>query len=430
MSSKEKRQLRNKISARNFRVRRKEYISTLEGDIAERDRLLDAIRTELGESRNENQALRQEIATLKKVLLDGRGSGDAPMLNLPPPAPLPAQSAAATLAASNNANAANAAAAASNLLTANPHKDLPNSPRLNPRAFWGGVGMGMGMGGITPVHTALMPEVLLGNVRSNKVPFQENINPSLNLSDMFKQAQQQQQSGSNVAGFDGFADLNPFTMKTLDAYRMHLWGKMAAQQQAHQQQQRESASFAQANQLSGLASGLRPHFLLPSASTAGKLGLSSTAAVSSLLSGKHATSHYPTPPSSPRLGSTTPPTKVNLDKLQKEQQTAAFTALASQTLFKKLGSAFWDAFSGSSPSPSTSSPSLDTDKVRRVLEGKAVVRVVDIEPATPVPTAATLSSSSPLKTIVAPTPVKDHKSCCTELLEESMRSLTLGKKNP
>lgn len=68
MSSKEKRQLRNKISARNFRVRRKEYITTLEGDIAERDRLIDAIRTELGSTKSENNALRQEITALKKAL--------------------------------------------------------------------------------------------------------------------------------------------------------------------------------------------------------------------------------------------------------------------------------------------------------------------------------------------------------------------------
>lgn len=55
-----------------------EYISTLEGDIAERDRLLEAIRNELGSSRNENLALRREVENLKRVLLDGRGQ-------LPPP---------------------------------------------------------------------------------------------------------------------------------------------------------------------------------------------------------------------------------------------------------------------------------------------------------------------------------------------------------
>lgn len=51
-----------------------EYISTLEGDIAERDHLLQVVRAQLGETQSENVALRQEIDALKKVLLSGRGS--------------------------------------------------------------------------------------------------------------------------------------------------------------------------------------------------------------------------------------------------------------------------------------------------------------------------------------------------------------------
>ena len=80
----------------------------MELDIAERDRLLDAIRTELGTSRSENLALRQEIEALKRTLLEGRSSstssssmnvdnGGIEGLNLPPPAPLPERSAAEVL---------------------------------------------------------------------------------------------------------------------------------------------------------------------------------------------------------------------------------------------------------------------------------------------------------------------------------------------
>lgn len=156
-------------------------------------------------------------------------------------------------------------------------------------------------------------------------------------------------------------------------------------------------------------------------------------------------------------------------------------AMASQTLFRKLGSAVWDAFIGS-PSHSSSSSSSssrgdwDADKVRKVLEGKAVLRVVDVEPAT-VSTAAaaaaaasvsstqsTPSSSSSKWTGVAsrssssslgqsrstvastssssassssnlPHATEDsnsNKMCCKaavcDILEESMRSLSLGKK--
>lgn len=58
LSSKEKRQLRNKLSARAFRNRRKDYIGTLEGHIKDRDNVIDAIKAELVSSRTENQDLR------------------------------------------------------------------------------------------------------------------------------------------------------------------------------------------------------------------------------------------------------------------------------------------------------------------------------------------------------------------------------------
>jgi hypothetical protein len=58
LSSKEKRQLRNKLSARAFRTRRKDYIGTLEGHIKDRDHVIDAIKSELTTSRTENMDLR------------------------------------------------------------------------------------------------------------------------------------------------------------------------------------------------------------------------------------------------------------------------------------------------------------------------------------------------------------------------------------
>lgn len=143
-------------------------------------------------------------------------------------------------------------------------------------------------------------------------------------------------------------------------------------------------------------------------------------------------------------------------------------AMASQTLFRKLGSAVWDAFIGS-PSQSSSSSSSrgdwDADKVRKVLEGKAVLRVVDVEPAT-VSTAAAAGSASVSSTPSAspkwsgvasrsssrssvastssassssssnqpPATEDSNKMCCKtkaavcDILEESMRGLSLGKK--
>ncbi|KAG5653731.1 hypothetical protein H0H81_010988 [Sphagnurus paluster] len=467
MTSKEKRQLRNKISARNFRVRRKEYISTLEGDIAERDRLLDAIRSELGSTQSENYALRQEIAALKRTLLEGRGiavgspvvsaEDSFPLLNLPPPAPLPAQSAAATLAQAAAAAASArptspaltpANATAAQLLTANTQKDASASGR-----FWGGAstGMRLGMGGITPVHRVVLPEVsvadlLLGQfgnanavVREEKL--QENLNPLLNGPPVVSSTKQ---DVKNVLGFDGFADVNPFTMKTLDAYRMHLWGKMAAQHHTHQQLQQQQQHQQHHAHLTGLASSLRPAFFSAPTTPATSL--------SALLSGKHtpaAAPPYtlPTPSTPPPPYQSAPPSpliglgksgvaeKLEREKerereRQKEKETAMYAALASQTLLRKLGSAFWDAFSGgagpvaSGSGSGASAKAWDSDKVRRVLEGKAVVRVVDIEEPPP-PRAP----RSPTPAAVENMPRKCTVSCAvSDILEESMRSLSIGKK--
>jgi hypothetical protein len=115
-------------------------------------------------------------------------------------------------------------------------------------------------------------------------------------------------------------------------------------------------------------------------------------------------------------------------------------AMASQTLFRKLGSAVWDAFIGS-PSHSSSSSSSrgdwDADKVRKVLEGKAVLRVVDLEPAAATgQSRSTVASTSSASSSNQPhaTEESSSKMCCKtkaavcDILEESMRGLSLGKK--
>ncbi|KAF8462880.1 hypothetical protein BDZ91DRAFT_732608 [Kalaharituber pfeilii] len=59
LSSKERRQLRNKVSARAFRSRRKEYISQLEAEVANKT-------SEAAELRAENTTLKSEIAQLQE----------------------------------------------------------------------------------------------------------------------------------------------------------------------------------------------------------------------------------------------------------------------------------------------------------------------------------------------------------------------------
>ncbi|KAG6331308.1 hypothetical protein ID866_7781 [Astraeus odoratus] len=447
MSSKEKRQLRNKISARNFRVRRKEYINTLEGDIAERDRLIDAIRAELGSSKSENIALRQEIAALKKCLLEGRGLPD-----LPPPADLPPSPASPPVPTSSTSSAT---PSSSSIVTPNTQKDLPTSPRISNRPFWGGLG---GMG-VTPVHTTFIPPIAVlaskassassspilqpsifyeETVRSRAL--QENLNPGLNPS-LPSNLVEKKGSASivpalshlsnigNIGAFDTFADTNPFTLKSLDAYRMQLWGKMAAQHSttAHSQQ---TYTPPQSPPLAptGLAGGLRPHYFMGSTKLGGVL--SPKASTVGIGAGA-----YPTPPSSPppslSLSSSSHPSTGSA------REQAAIAVLASQTLLGKLGQAFWEAFSGSSsasPSPHLAPASAvmnkqwDTEKVRKVLEGRAIIKVVDVEPVQSIAPPPPLTPST--QKMKGPEKSKTGGQSCalTDILEESMRSLTLGKK--
>ncbi|KAI0250936.1 hypothetical protein BJV78DRAFT_1282845 [Lactifluus subvellereus] len=401
MSSKEKRQLRNKISARNFRVRRKEYITTLEGDIAERDRLIDAIRTELGSSQSENVALRQEITALKKALLASAGRAESPAL--PPPGPIPAPTPSIRVAAT------------SSLVTPNTQKDLPSSPRLAAsasKAFWGG---STSFGGVTPVHTTLIPENFvqpLANVKpltgahAYSPTFQENINPLLKSGNLGP-SPNAFGSLSKPVPFDAFAEANPFTMKMFDAYRMQLLSHIV-QYQPPQSQQQPPAS------VTGLAAGLRPHHFVPP-----------RAPSSSILSGKH-TPTYPSPPSSPKLG---PASFASPKELLTPQQ-ALLATMASQTLLQRLGSAFWKAFTADAASTETTLdapvPTWDADKIRRVLEGKAVVRVVDVEPEEKV-RAASVSVSTQTLPDEAKTRESSKECCVTSVLEDSMRALSLGR---
>ena len=185
---------------------RTEYITTLESDVAERDRLIDAIRVELGSTKSENTALQQEIKALKKALLGGAGRSSSPAL--PPPSPIPISA----------PTPARSSASTSSLLTPNIHKDLPStSPRLATKAaFWGG--SSATFGGVTPVHTVTIPDLLAGAAIKSPA-LQENINPALNTNSSINNVGLATLGGpGKPAAFDSFADINPFTMKMLDAY--------------------------------------------------------------------------------------------------------------------------------------------------------------------------------------------------------------------
>ena len=381
-----------------------EYITTLEADVAERDRLIDAIRSELGSTKSENSALKQEIEILKKSLLQ---ANPAPVL--PPPAPLPAVSAAFTVAARNSAPSP---APSSPLLAPNPNKDLPSSPRLasTRSGFWGGGSNPFGtIGGFTPVHTTLVPELSLSALAGkglltapSKPSLQENLNPALNAVKKPTAAPQPNATGLQPPSqFDSFTDLTPFTMKSMDLYRMSLWSNVGTQKQLQHQQQPH-----QIPPLSGLAAALPIHHFAAATTKPSTSPLVPSKVV------KHTT---PTP--GPETSS------------KATAQEAMLASLASQTLLAKLGSAFWEAFSGQSPRKG-----VDTDKVRKVLEGKAIVKVVDVDEPAPQQKLKRATNTTSMTTSPNFCPKSmDIKSCqarATEILEESMRSLSISKRGP
>lgn len=403
-----------------------EYISTLESHIADRDRLIDAIRQELGASKLENDELRREVDALKRAMLEGRTTAES--LALPPPAPLDANGdpirPISPLSSSTQQHAPR-----SKLNKPNMRKDIaaPGSP-----AFWGGVGTFTG--GVTPVHATLVPDIILppsrmapslstSDLLSGKVSNwwarshtgeQENFNPLMNTtpsmfnspppsdSELDKDSPRSSPLNNAFHGmsrFDAFMELNPFTIKSADDYKMQLWAQMAA---ARQQQpnvtQQPSQRFAQpsygnhqhaqsnANGNSGsLLSALRPAFFQGSSpKPVDNSPQSPKSTLAALLSGKAIASSVSSstyPPSSPRQRPSQPVAASNVPTSQQ----AYVAALASQTLLSRLSSAFWDAFSGSNTAPHIASGPArggwDAEKVRKVLEGRAVVRVVDVDPS-------------------------------------------------
>ncbi|KAF8940147.1 hypothetical protein BGZ47_007870 [Haplosporangium gracile] len=151
MTSKERRQLRNKISARNFRVRRKEYIYTLEGQVLQHKTEARHLREAVTLMQDENQRLKDELETVRRQLeattLSSSSINPAtiaatsidPTLAPEPSMPLSKENQSLLTSIMNrNVTAAMNPNAKSNItlsmarpqspiLTPNLHKDVPNS---------------------------------------------------------------------------------------------------------------------------------------------------------------------------------------------------------------------------------------------------------------------------------------------------------------
>jgi len=232
---------------------------------------------------------------------------------------------------------------------------------------------------------------------------------------------------------------------------MQLWTKMASQHIAQSQQHASNnrsvsppplisspspftnpslpgSPNSHGNQLNGLAASLsRLHFSKDNLKTPSSPPIEKPSAiVSALLSGKHIPGHSSLPSSS--LSSKEKDISYSAPVADREQQQHAMVAaLASQTLLRKLGGAFWEAFSA--PSTTSSAPNsgahafrdmskVDVEKVRKVLEGKAVIKIVDVEPTPPPMIRKDVNISC-----------KEERKCdISSLLEEGLRGLTISVK--
>lgn len=199
LSSKEKRQLRNKISARNFRTRRKEHISHLEQQVADRDALIEGLRQQLSQVTVQNKELNEEVRALKsksmsssdvnkilealqKGLLNNNNSSSssATLVQDGPMGPPPRSSSSASM---NEPVSRSSRPSTPNMIPSSPRpmsprpsmvrrqspaisqpntkKDLPPSASSSsgPRSFWGGVGGSGSSSNFMSVHTVLVPHL-------------------------------------------------------------------------------------------------------------------------------------------------------------------------------------------------------------------------------------------------------------------------------
>ncbi|WVQ98055.1 hypothetical protein IAU59_005177 [Kwoniella sp. CBS 9459] len=362
LSSKEKRQLRNKLSARAFRTRRKDYIGTLESHIQDRDSVIDEMRAELVNSRTENQDLRRELAALKASTMSILHPESANKSSVSP-AMVNALAMSPSLASppiSNNATAGPGPNTIRRnntpLNTYNPRKDIPSSLK----GGWGGNDNMFG-GGSTICHTMFTPDLVLPSASasastsaSTPAPLRSladlprvNLNPHLNEEVHTSRGPVLANVGNGQdtsRTFSNWSEDTPFSLRSMDSYRMQMWSRLA----------REAAADK-----ASLTGDMRPKFYVEVKEEKPDFDSASVATVAAAAASSHITS--------------------------------------------KLASSFWSAFQGNG-----SGQGLDTDKLAAVVTGQAKLKVVHDDYLEKISSSASSSSSL--------TATEEHDDCLSSLM--------------
>ncbi|KAF0458503.1 bzip transcription factor [Gigaspora margarita] len=188
LSSKERRQLRNKISARNFRVRRKEYIQSLESTKEQQQEEINLLRQALVHLQEENTRLQEENSRLQQEVEGLRKQQKQPDRAAPPSPPHNS-----TPTPKNNSNVPRSKAP---LIIPNVNKDKsPSSSSANQNTW---------QDSRVRVQTTLIPEF--------------NFDKHL-LEDKFTFPHSNNWNGSTI-GQPSLRDVFAFDQKTLFAYML------------------------------------------------------------------------------------------------------------------------------------------------------------------------------------------------------------------
>jgi hypothetical protein len=216
------------------------------------------------------------------------------------------------------------------------------------------------------------------------------MNPLLNSNNVNDENYMHANINANLpllsSGLDG---LHNFTFKGLDGDRMQLWSRMAREAGAAQAQREKLIASPTSSSHSSGSSGYP----------------------SSLLSNTNVGALFFTTPAGQivkkevsKAVSTISPTNAQ----------AVLATSISQNISGKLMGALWGAFAPKS--------TLDMDKVKRVLEGKAELRVVDVEGSN----AAALDEGLKAMSLAGAAGVSASRKGSVEALEDSLKGMSLS----